>query len=204
MALLYIPVVILSLAVHEFAHAWLADSLGDPTPSQYGRVTLNPLAHLDPIGTLVIIFSILNPGMGIIPGWGKPVPVNPNYMRNSRWGDILVSAGGPISNLLLAALFAVGLHLVRGSLDSAAAIFTIFIVVNISLALFNLIPIPPLDGSHVLKQLLPLQAHYSLVDFERRNPFLFPILLIVLLNIGAFNLILGPPFQFLLSLAGVL
>jgi Zn-dependent protease len=161
---LILIVILLSLSIHEFAHAKLADAAGDPTPRIYGRVTLNPLSHLDPVGTIMIILSSLS-GFGI--GWGKPVPVNPSRMRNPRWDHFVSVAAGPLSNLILAAVSAIVLRLLvnSGSLGQGAifgeggapiAIFLMLMVlINLSLCFFNLIPLGPLDGHWLVGAFLP-------------------------------------------------
>lgn len=141
-------VVLVAIGIHEYAHAKLADAAGDPTPSFYGRVTLNLFKHLDPIGTIMIIFTAIA-GVGI--GWGKPVPMNPAKMRNPRWDHFIAVLAGPLSNVLQAMLYAMALRVV-GMLypvtidDPIVLILFAGISVNIGLCLFNLLPIGPLDG----------------------------------------------------------
>ena len=145
------PVFLWALTIHEFAHAWVAHKCGDDTALYEGRVSLNPLVHLDPIGTLCMLF------VGF--GWAKPVPVNPYNFRNYRRDDILVSLAGVTANLLNAILFAILFGLLMrwfefGYLHQMAAFG---VLGNLGLMFFNLIPIPPLDGSHVLYQMLPTE-----------------------------------------------
>jgi len=152
-------VILFSLAIHEYAHAKLADIAGDPTPRIYGRVTLNPLAHLDPAGTIMIVLSSIS-GFGI--GWGKPVPVNPSRMRNPRWDHFVSVAGGPLSNFIQAFVYALVLRmlLAGGTVtgdrvidtlngnpsDLTTLVLTMGVLINLSLCFFNLIPLGPLDG----------------------------------------------------------
>lgn len=148
---------LVAITVHECAHAWSADRLGDPTARLQGRVTLNPLAHLDPLGTVMMVITTLT-GMGI--GWGKPVPVAPWRLKyGSRRGNALVALAGPASNLLAAALASLLLRVVL-ALTSVSLIvgwfFQALIMTNVVIAFFNLLPIPPLDGSSVLLGLLSL------------------------------------------------
>ncbi|GGS17307.1 site-2 protease family protein [Deinococcus knuensis] len=145
---------VLSLAFHEFAHAYTADRLGDPTPRRYGRVTLNPIKHLDPFGTLLLLL------VGF--GFARPVPINPNNL--GRWGTMWVAAAGPISNLLIAVVCALLLKV----LPVTALTYTILMTVlgiNVVLAVFNLIPIPLLDGSRILGALVPSLGR-ALTQFE--------------------------------------
>lgn len=155
---LWLTVVILSLTVHEFAHAKYADWAGDPTPRRQGRVTLNPIAHLDPLGTLLIIMVAIS-GFGF--GWGKPVEVNPGYFRNPRRDWVLCAFVGPLSNILLAGVFALILRLAPISdpeslFSNSFLLFALYMVItNVGLAVFNMLPIHPLDGSKVLSGFLP-------------------------------------------------
>ncbi len=160
-AILLLIAILLSLTVHEFAHAWYADRAGDPTPRRQGRVTLNPLAHLDPLGTiLIVIVAFLGVGLG----WGKPVPVNPAYFRNPRVDWVMTAFVGPLSNIVLAIPFAMILRGVSqavqiGNENQSIPVYVEFlfwmVMVNVSLALFNMIPLHPLDGSKVLSGFLP-------------------------------------------------
>lgn len=155
-AVVWILAILLSLAIHEYAHAKYADWAGDPTPRRQGRVTLNPLAHLDPLGTVLIIFMAFS-GYGI--GWGKPVPVNPGYFRSLRRDWVMCAFWGPLSNIILALLFSIPLRLMLASenlLPDNVFIDFLFamVLVNIGLAVFNMIPLHPLDGSKVLSGFL--------------------------------------------------
>lgn len=142
---------LIAIDVHEFAHAWMANELGDSTARYQGRLSLNPLVHLDPMGTMMMLFSVFS-GFGI--GWGKPVPVDPRYLRKGpRVGMGLVAAAGPLSNLILAAIVAVPIRLGLPPGSLRGLLFTV-IIVNIGIALFNLLPIPPLDGSSILRGIL--------------------------------------------------
>lgn len=167
-------VLLLSLSFHEAAHAWSADVLGDPTARRLGRVTLNPVAHVDPIGTLLFPLVAMLSNLPLI-GWAKPVPVNPaNLHGHWRRKYMLIAAAGPASNMVLAVVGAIGLHLIGfggGSSPAAAQIFEflrIMVVLNVLLAVFNMIPVPPLDGGNVLAGLLPGQAAEV---FNRLRPF---------------------------------
>jgi len=143
-----------SITVHEFAHAKSAEMAGDPTPRMYGRVTLNPMAHFDPAGFIMIIITAFA-GFGI--GWGKPVPINPQMMHSPRWDSLLVTAWGPFSNFLMAIVAAILLKfLAIPSGNEFLFLFCMYaVVINVCLGLFNLIPLFPLDGSWIVKELLP-------------------------------------------------
>jgi Zn-dependent protease len=153
-------VLLISLTIHEAAHAWTADRLGDPTARLLGRVSLNPLVHIDPIGTVVLPLIAAVSHLPII-GWAKPVPVNPRNLGHPRRDFVLVAAAGPISNLLqavvAAALFRMAMAGGAAS-GTAADILFLAIQINLLLAFFNLIPVPPLDGGNVLLGLLPPRA----------------------------------------------
>lgn len=191
--LLTAPPVLFALTVHECAHAWTAYRMGDPTAMMLGRVTLNPLKHLDPIGTLALFFS----GMF---GWAKPVPINPRNFRNISRGLTLVALAGPVSNLVLAAFFA-GVYqlLLHEGMTIAAAVgqavfkpvfvmVELSIILNISLAVFNLIPIPPLDGSRVLSNFIPARQAIAYAKLEQYGF----VILMVLLATGVINKVVSP------------
>jgi Zn-dependent protease len=185
-----------SMPVHEWAHAWTAFQLGDDTAARQGRLTLNPLAHLDPIGTLSLaIFHF---------GWGKPVPVSPYRLRgNMRSSQALVSIAGPLSNLVLAMLAAIPFRLGWVSLYGASSIISWqgiliqFISINLALMLFNLIPFPPLDGSRVLAWLLPQRWAAQLDQLERFGGPGLMLVLYLLSRIGLLGLIVNPLMTFM-------
>ena len=152
---LYI-IIIFSAIFHEFFHAWMAFILGDPTAKYAGRLTLNPLKHIDPMGTVIIpLFLLFFAGAFI--GWAKPVPYNPYNLRNQKWGSTKIALAGPGANFLLALIFALILRFVPIEGSFYIAISWI-IYINVFLALFNLIPIPPLDGSKLIMDLFPKQS----------------------------------------------
>lgn len=162
--ILVIPILLLSLSIHEYSHGYVSYLLGDPTPKQNGRLTLNPIAHLDLMGSLVLLITRRI-------GWAKPVPINPRYYKNPRKGLMIVGIAGPGSNLIMAGIFAIIFRTVMffTNINSVGAIGTqvsdtqyiilrfllLAVIVNLSLGFFNLLPIPPLDGSNILRGLIP-------------------------------------------------
>lgn len=184
--ILYIaPVVLIAIMGHEFAHGWVSNRLGDPTPRMDGRLTLNPLKHLDPFGTLCLIFFKM--------GWAKPVRINTRYYKNRKSGIIMVSLAGPFMNFILAflSLLLFGLLGKYGSAASSSVsvflrLFYYSAVMNIGLGVFNLIPIPPLDGSNVLAELWPGVSAF----YQRIRPYRTWIFVILLAS-GALSRTLG-------------
>lgn len=165
---LSLVVLILSIIAHEVAHGYAADSLGDPTARLAGRLTMNPLPHIDLMGSVVVPGLLVFSGSPIFFGWAKPVPYNPYNLKNSRWGEALVGVAGSATNIFLAIVF--GLLVRYGAsfgLDAVAlSLATTIAFVNLFLGLFNLIPIPPLDGFTTLRAILPWHAAQGLVRIE--------------------------------------
>ena len=180
---------IFAITLHESAHGWAAGRLGDPTATMLGRVTINPIPHIDPIGTIAVpgallLMSALTGGGGLLFGWAKPVPINPRYFRNPLKAVTITAAAGPLSNLLqmifwallLKALAAVGFY------DKfVISVCAAGISVNLMLMAFNLIPIPPLDGGRIVRGLLPRQAGMA---FDKIEPYGFMILLVLMVGGG--------------------
>jgi Zn-dependent protease len=194
-------VVLASLTVHEAAHAWTADQLGDPTARLLGRVSLNPIVHIDPIGTILLPLIAAYSGLPII-GWAKPVPVNLSRLRHPRRDFMIVAAAGPISNILQAIAAAIAVRVLlmaTGGAEPAAPVLTdvlfLAVQINLLLAFFNLIPIPPLDGGNVLAGLVPERAA-ALLDTTRQFGF---ILLYALMFTGILNRLIIPPTRFFLG-----
>ena len=182
--LAWIVAITIALTVHEFAHAKVADMAGDPTARDQGRVSLNPLDHYDPIGTTMILL------LGF--GWGKPVPVNPANFGHPRRDEALVSVAGPGSNIITAALFAVPLRF--GFAGDYALAINLIVLLNLFLAFFNLIPIFPLDGSHILQAILPYEKARSYAIFMSRYGM---ILLLVLVFTGMLGTVVVIPAKLL-------
>jgi Zn-dependent protease len=165
------PGLLASITWHEFAHAWVADKLGDPTPRYQGRVTLDPRAHLDPLGTLAMLMTRF--------GWGRPVEFDPYNLKNPLRDTALIAIAGPISNIIVAVILSILLHTVSIPFLSLAVGLAQILVINLVLALFNLIPIHPLDGGKVLVALLPRELALEFDDFMHRYGMIVLIMLIV-------------------------
>jgi Zn-dependent protease len=189
-AALMVVVLFFSVIVHEVAHGYTALLNGDPTAKLSGRITLNPIPHIDPIGTIFLPVLLIITGSRVLFGWARPVPVNPLNFRNLWWGEVTVSASGPVSNLALAVCFAFLLRLGLGNVGLLKLAYY-GVSINIFLALFNLIPIPPLDGSHLLAAVLPrnlnrLYRHLEPVGF---------VLILILFYTGVMGLVLMPIYR---------
>jgi Zn-dependent protease len=195
-------ILVLSLSFHEAAHAWTADRLGDPTARQLGRLTLNPLAHLDWIGTVVFPLAAMLSGIRFLIGWAKPVPVDMRQLREPRRDFAIIAAAGPASNLLLAAIGALLYRVavvaqteMNGPADWAAAWLKSIVELNALLAIFNMIPVPPLDGGNVLMGLVPERVAHA-IGWLR--PYGFMILYALMLS-GVLYQVMSPISRVLLS-----
>lgn len=169
--LIIFPGLLLSIAIHEFAHAFTADKLGDPTPRFQGRVTLDPRVHLDPLGVLMILFTRF--------GWGKPVEFDPYNLKNPKRDTAIVAIAGPISNLVIAFLISVVLKLGLISIGWIAAGLLQIMIINVVLAIFNLVPVHPLDGSKILMSFLPAEQAIEYENFMRRYGMMVLIFMII-------------------------
>lgn len=189
----FVVVIIFSAIIHEYAHGWMANQLGDPTAKLAGRLTLNPLAHIDLFGS-VILPIVLIP-TGLLFAYAKPVPYNPYNLRDQRWGPVKVAFAGPISNFALALVFGVVLQLMAGS--PMAEFLFIIVFANVLLGVFNLVPIPPLDGSKLLFALLP-QSAYQLRAVLERYGFVI-LLLFIFWGFGVLHPIISVVTDFFVS-----
>ncbi|MEE2993144.1 MAG: site-2 protease family protein [Gemmatimonadota bacterium] len=204
--LIAIPPILFALTFHEFAHAWSAKKLGDPTAENMGRLSLNPLVHLDPTGTIMIFITVMS-GFGI--GWAKPVPVDPQNLRNPRRDMLWIALAGPVSNLILAFVFTAiftSLTPAEGLTNLFRQMLLIGISINLILAIFNMIPIPPLDGSKILMGLLPEEQARQYSQVEMYGPMLLIGLIVAdqMLGLGIIRAWISIPMnligQFLFSL----
>jgi len=195
--LFQILVLIMSVVIHEVSHGYAARYLGDHTAEYEGRLTLNPLKHLDPIGSFLLPLISYQLG-GFLVGWAKPVPYNPYNLRPGRWSEAIVAGAGPLSNISIAIVFGLFLRFVSASANPAfLKIVTVIVIINIVLAVFNLVPIPPLDGSKLLFAIFPEKLYAFRSFFERYSLilllififFLWDLLLPVVVSI--FQLIVG-------------
>ena len=202
--LIQIPVLLFSVILHEVAHGWVADRLGDDTARVMGRLTFNPIPHIDIFGTILLPALAILTGAPVF-GWAKPVPVNPYRLNNPQRDIIWVSLAGPLSNFLLAIVASACMWLLRSVIPLPATlaaslyeVFRLVLVINIILPVFNLFPVPPLDGSKVLMGLLPSDLAYRYSQIE---PYGF-FIIIIMLSSGIFWRILGPIVNFLIAIFG--
>ena len=187
--LITVPMVLIALMFHELAHGYVSIKLGDPTPRMQGRMTLNPFAHLDLVGTLLMIFTRF--------GWAKPVQINPRYYKDPKKGMALTALAGPLMNFLLAilAMLLYGIYfiivsktgLMAGAIHNVSYLVMRFVTLNLCFMVFNFIPIPPLDGSRILGIFLSNRAYFKVQEYERYSF----IILIILSAIGAFDRLIG-------------
>ncbi|MCR4274726.1 MAG: site-2 protease family protein [Candidatus Campbellbacteria bacterium] len=176
--IIVIAIVMLSVVLHEVAHGYMANALGDPTARLAGRLTLNPISHLDLIGSIIVPTVTWLSG-GFIFGWAKPVPYNPYNLRAGKWSEAYVALAGPATNLLLALIFGLLVRFAGGVLPQGVLSVAVLVVVtNIALMVFNLIPVPPLDGSKVLMAVLPLQWASRFQQIERFG-FIFVFIVVI-------------------------
>lgn len=199
-AIFHIIILIFSVVIHEVAHGYAAYLLGDNTARYQGRLTLNPLKHLDPFGSVILPLLLHLSNAGFMIGWAKPVPFNPYNLRNQRWGEAIVAVAGPLSNIAIALIFGIFIRigLSAGLMSSEVLNITAYIVlINLVLAVFNLVPIPPLDGSKIVFTVFNVQWNQTRIFLERFGFFLvlgfvfllWPVVSPVILHL--FSLITG-------------
>ena len=213
--ILSIAILIFSIIVHEVSHAWMADRLGDPTARNLGRLTLNPLPHIDPFGSIILPLFFVLTNSSFLLAWAKPVPYNPYLIKDKKFGDLKVAIAGPISNIILAIIFglvarflpvakaiksSLAVAYFQGNFDYILNIMAgnilvviflmsiIFCFLNLLLAFFNLLPIPPLDGSKIIANFLPSRSKLKFFMIERYGIFI----LLLLISMGAFRYLLYP------------
>lgn len=198
--ILTIPIFIFAIMIHEIAHGWVAYKLGDPTAKFSGRLTLNPISHIDPIGTIILPIMLILMNSRVVFGWAKPVPINFMGLRNPKKDIIWVGAAGPLANIIFAFILSAIFRLfpfIRTPI--LTEVFFASILINLILAAFNLIPIPPLDGSRILFGLLPPNLA---MKYMRLEPYGF-IILFVLLWLGFLNWFVNPLVEILAKIIGV-
>ncbi|OIO19793.1 MAG: site-2 protease family protein [Candidatus Magasanikbacteria bacterium CG_4_9_14_0_2_um_filter_41_10] len=183
-------VIVFSAIIHEYAHGWMANQLGDPTAKYAGRLTLNPLKHIDPIGSILLPLLLIP--TGFLFAYAKPVPYNPYNLKDQKWGPVKVAFAGPLANFFLAFIFGITLQLVPAG--PMTSFFYIIVYANVLLGVFNLVPIPPLDGSKLLFAFLPSNAIRVRQVLQQYG------FLILLVFIMSFSSILSPVIQFFVNL----
>lgn len=203
-ALIAIPCIVIAIVFHEVAHGWAALALGDPTAKEQRRLTLNPVRHVDPVGTVVVPGFLALVGAPVF-GWAKPVPVNQRRLDNPRYGMMAVAAAGPATNFLLALIGAAGLGLVSTFAEPSGLVtqglFT-FILINLFIGVFNLLPIPPFDGSHIVEGALPRRMGAAYARLQPYGMVLFFALIAVAWAFPNFDVIqrvIGPPVEWALG-----
>ncbi len=201
--LLFLVALAFSVSFHEFCHAWAANRLGDPTARFAGRLTMNPMAHVDPVGTLIApgVMYLLTSG-GAMFGWAKPVPVDSHNLKEPRWDGLKVALLGPFSNVFLGLVTAVvfGVLAAFGLTENALGeLLRQLLKVNCLLAVFNLLPVPPLDGSWILDCILPRGAYNA---YQKVKPYGMLFLVAIILVPGLSGVLIGIPFSILMTLLG--
>lgn len=179
-----IIVLIFSAIIHEYMHAWMAERLGDNTAKEAGRLTLNPLPHIDLFGSIILPLMLVISGTSFIFGWAKPVPFNPNNLRDKKWGPAKVAVAGPLGNLIIALVLGLAVRFIEFPNPMLAGLLVLAMFINLILMVFNLLPIPPLDGSKVLMAFLPSSWQFKFMKLER-----YGMILVILFILVGFNII---------------
>lgn len=195
-AIFYIAILIMSIVIHEVSHGFMAEYFGDDTARNAGRLTLNPMKHLDLFGSIILPAVLILSKAGFIFGWAKPVPYNPNNLRDRKWGTIAVASAGVLSNFFIAIIFGLIIRVSSSFAlpDSFYFITSAIVIVNLALGIFNLVPIPPLDGSKILFSFLPERAFSFIQAYEQYS------LILLLVFIVFFSDFLYPILNFLFRL----
>ncbi len=183
-AIFYIAILIMSIVIHEVSHGFMAEYFGDNTARDAGRLTLNPLAHVDLFGSIILPAFLILSHAGFLFGWAKPVPYNPDNLNNRKWGTVAVAAAGVIANFIIAIIFGIVIRLSSGMTLSPSFYFitSAIVLVNLALGIFNLVPIPPLDGSKIFLSFLPESAYTFMINFERYGFILLLIFIVFFSN----------------------
>ncbi len=179
-----IIILVFSAIIHEYMHGFMADRLGDSTAKDMGRLTLNPIPHIDILGSIILPLLMVFSGTGVVFGWAKPVPFNPYRLRDQKYGPAKVAIAGPLGNLILAVMFALVLRFFPGLDITLASFLGLIVYINLMLMIFNLLPIPPLDGSKVLAAFLPPKWQFKFFEIER-----YGLLLVLFFVLFASNFI---------------
>lgn len=179
-AIFYIVILIMSIVIHEVSHGFMAEYFGDDTARDAGRLTLNPIKHLDLFGSIVLPAVLILSHAGFLFGWAKPVPYNPNNLSNRKWGTIAVASAGVLANFIIAIIFGIIIRLTIGMSLSANFYFitSAIVIVNLALAIFNLVPIPPLDGSNIILPFLPESISSFIIRYEQYSLILLLVFII--------------------------
>ncbi len=167
-----IIVLVFSAIVHEYMHGWMADRLGDPTAKDAGRLTLNPIPHLDLFGSVLLPAMLVLSNVGFVFGWAKPVPFNPYNLSDKKYGSAKVALAGPLGNLIVALFFGLILRFINLPSPELAMLFSMIVQINLLLMVFNLVPIPPLDGSKVVMPFLPINMQENMIKLEKYGMFI--------------------------------
>lgn len=205
-----VVILIMSVVIHEVAHGYAAYVQGDPTAALQGRLTLNPIKHLDLLGSIIVPGFLMLLQTPFLFGWAKPVPYNPYNLSDQRWGELKVALAGPLSNVLLAVIFAFGIRFMPGLPEPALTLAGYVVLINLVLAIFNLIPVPPLDGSKVLAGLFPIQMARFYKAIEGYGLIVGLVAIFLFLEIfpyimfGVFHVLVGPKTPYVLNLIGSL